>query len=169
MNSIEKGSMKRGEFLRSLGLSTSTLMAFYCLGTTMTACGSSDDDPTPDPDPNPGGSNGITGTTTGSNINFTVDLSNSANTDLKTAGNAKIIGDVLVALSTTGNYVALSKKCTHEGNTVGYRKAQNDIQCPVHLSEFTLAGSVKQGPAASPLQAYTVTVSTDGNTLTVKA
>ena len=170
MNSIEKGSMKRGEFLRSLGLSTSTLMAFYCLGTTMTACGSKDDDPNPDPDPNPGtGGNGITGTTTGSNINFSVDLTKSANSDLKTAGNSKIIGDVLVALSTTGNYVALSKICTHEGNTVGYRKAQNDIQCPVHLSEFTLTGAVKQGPAANPLKTYIVTVSTDGNTLTVKA
>lgn len=168
MNSIEKGSMKRGEFLKSLGLSTSTLMAFYCLGTTMTACGSKDDDP--DPNPNPGtGGNGISGTTTGSNINFTVDLTNSANSDLKTAGNSKIIGDVLVALSTTGSYVALSKKCTHEGNTVGYRKDQNDIQCPVHLSEFTLTGAVKQGPAATPLKTYTVTVSADGNTLTVKA
>lgn len=167
MNSIEKGSMKRGEFLRSLGLSTSTLMAFYCLGTTMTACGSSDDDPAPDP--NPGGGNGITGTTTGSNINFTVDLTNSAYTDLKTAGNAKIIGDVLVALPTTGSYVALSKICTHEGTAVGYRKAQNDIQCPNHLSEFSLTGAVKQGPAVNPLKTYTVTVSSDGNTLTVKA
>jgi len=167
MNSIEKGSMKRGEFLKSLGLSTSTLMAFYCLGTTMTACGSSDEGPTPNP--NPGGGNGITGTTTGGNINFTVDLTNSANTDLKTAGNAKIIGDVLVALPTTGSYVALSKICTHEGNPVGYRKAQNDIQCPSHLSEFSLTGAVKQGPATNPLKTYTVTVSTDGNTLTVKA
>lgn len=168
MNSTEKGSMKRGEFLRSLGLSTSTLMAFYCLGTTMTACGSSDDDPTPDPDPNPGGGgNGISGTTTGANINFTVDLSK--NTKLKTVGEYLIFGDVLVAFTTASNYVALSKICTHEGNTVGYRKAQNDIQCPVHLSEFTLTGSVKQGPAASPLKTYTVTVSTDGNTLTVKA
>ncbi len=169
MNSIEKGSMKRGEFLRSLGLSTSTLMAFYCLGTTMTACGSKDDDPNPDPDPNPGGSSGITGTTTGSNINFTVDLTNASYSDLKTAGNAKIIGDVLVALPTTGSYVALSKICTHEGNPVGYRKAQNDIQCPSHLSEFTLTGTVKQGPATNPLKTYTVTVSSDGNTLTVKA
>ncbi|MEZ4903797.1 MAG: hypothetical protein R2822_19595 [Spirosomataceae bacterium] len=31
-------SMKRGQFLRELGLSSGALMAFYCLGTTMTAC-----------------------------------------------------------------------------------------------------------------------------------
>jgi cytochrome b6-f complex iron-sulfur subunit len=169
MNSIEKPSMKRGEFLRSLGLSTSTLMAFYCLGTTMTACGSKDDDPDPDPNPGTGTGTGVTGTTTGSSINFTVDLANSNNSKLKTAGGFLIFGDVLVAFTTTSNYVALSKICTHEGNTVAYRKDQNDIQCPIHLSEFTLTGAVKQGPAATPLKTYTVTVSSDGNTLTVKA
>ena len=108
--------MKRGDFLRSLGLSTSTLMAYWCLGTTMTACGSSDDDPTPDPDPNPGtgSGSGISGTTTGTAINFTVDMNNSNNSKLKTDGNYIITGDVLVAKTTTGSYIALSKICTHE-------------------------------------------------------
>lgn len=167
MNSIEKGSMKRGEFLRSLGLSTSTLMAFYCLGTTMTACGSSDDDP----EPNPGGGSGtgISGTNTGNAINFTVDLNNSNNSKLKTNGNYIITGDVLVARTTAGSYIALSKICTHEGNPVQYRASSNDIFCPSHQSEFSTTGAVEQGPAANPLKAYTVTVSSDGNTLTVKA
>nr|WP_295932659.1 Rieske (2Fe-2S) protein [uncultured Dyadobacter sp.] len=170
MNSIEKGSMKRGEFLRSLGLSTSTLMAFYCLGTTMTACGSKDDDPNPDPDPNPGsGGNGITGTTTGSAINFTVDMTKSPYNDLKTSGNGKVIGDVLVAKTTAGSYVALSKICTHEGNTVAYRSGSNDVFCQTHGSTFSIAGVVTNGPAATPLKTYTITVSSDGNTLTVKA
>ncbi|MCF0072342.1 Rieske 2Fe-2S domain-containing protein [Dyadobacter sp. CY261] len=166
MNSIEKGSMKRGEFLRSLGLSTSTLMAFYCLGTTMTACGSSDDDP----NPNPGsGGNGITGTTSGANINFTVDLTNSNNTKLKTAGGSIIAGQVLVAQTTAGNYVALSKICTHEGNDVQYRSSSNDVFCQTHGSTFSIAGAVTNGPATTALKTYTVTVSSDGNTLTVKA
>lgn len=170
MNSIEKGSMKRGEFLRSLGLSTSTLMAFYCLGTTMTACGSKDDDPNPDPNPNPGGGgSGITGTTSGTAINFTVDLTNSNYNDLKTAGNGKIIGEVLVAKTTAGSYVALSKICTHEGNPVAYRASSNDVFCQTHGSTFSIGGAVTNGPATTPLKTYTVTVSTDGNTLTVKA
>lgn len=159
--------MKRGEFLRSLGLSTSTLMAFYCLGTTMTACGSSDDDP----EPNPGGGSGtgISGTNTGNAINFTVDLNNSNNSKLKTNGNYIITGDVLVARTAAGNYIALSKICTHEGNPVQYRASSNDIFCPSHQSEYSITGAVEQGPAANPLKAYTVTVSSDGNTLTVKA
>jgi cytochrome b6-f complex iron-sulfur subunit len=169
MNSTEQGNMKRGEFLRSLGLSTSTLMAFYCLGTTMTACGSSDDDPTPDPDPNPGTGTGISGTTTGSAINFTVDLTNSNTSKLKTNGSSIITGDVLVAKTTAGSYVALSKICTHEGNPVQYRSGSNDVFCQTHGSTFSIAGAVTNGPAATPLKTYTVTVSSDGNTLTVKA
>ncbi|OJV21304.1 MAG: (2Fe-2S)-binding protein [Dyadobacter sp. 50-39] len=170
MNSIEKGSMKRGDFLRGLGLSASTLMAYWCLGTTMTACGSSDDPtPNPDPDPNPGTGTGISGTTTGTAINFTVDMTNSNTSKLKTNGNYIITGDVLVARTTAGSYVALSKICTHEGNPVAYRSSSNDIFCQSHGSTFSIAGAVTNGPAAVSLKTYTVTVSTDGNTLTVKA
>jgi cytochrome b6-f complex iron-sulfur subunit len=169
MDTTKKDQMKRGEFLRSLGLSTSTLMAFYCLGTTMTACGSKDDDPDPNPNPNPGGGTGVTGTTTGSGINFTVDLANSNYTSLKTAGGSAKVGDVIIAHTNAGAYVALSKACTHEGETINFRSAQNDFLCPRHQSEFSTTGAVEQGPAASPLKVYTVTVSTDGNTLTVKA
>jgi cytochrome b6-f complex iron-sulfur subunit len=169
MDTTKKDQMKRGEFLRSLGLSTSTLMAFYCLGTTMTACGSKDEDPDPNPNPNPGGSTGVTGTTTGSNINFTVDLANSANADIKGTPKFKIIGDVIVAQASGGTFVALSKTCTHEGGTLAFRTAQNDFLCPNHLSEFSTTGAVQQGPATTPVKTYTVTVSSDGNTLTVKA
>ncbi|MCF0061894.1 Rieske (2Fe-2S) protein [Dyadobacter chenwenxiniae] len=168
MENVKADKMKRGEFLRSLGLSTSTLMAFYCLGTTMTACGSSDNEPEPEPNPGTGGS-GVSGTTTGTAINFTLDLTKDDTKKLKTAGESQVFGDVLVALTTTNQYVALSKICTHQQSTVGYRKAQNDIQCPTHQSEFSLTGAVEQGPATSPLKAYKTTLSTDGNTLTVAA
>lgn len=167
MQMNKEESMKRGEFLRSLGLSTSTLMAFYCLGTTMTSCGSKENDP--DPDPTPGGGNGVSGTITGNNINFTVDLTNASYSSLKTVGDYKIIGDVLVAFTTGSTYVALTKICTHEGNTVQYRKDENDIYCPVHFSEFSTAGAVQNGPAALPLKAYKTSLSANGNTLTVTA
>ncbi|MCF2489820.1 ubiquinol-cytochrome c reductase iron-sulfur subunit [Dyadobacter sp. CY347] len=167
MENVKADKMKRGEFLRSLGLSTSTLMAFYCIGTTMTACGSSDDDP--EPTPGGGAVNGVTGTTTGNAINFTLDLTHNNAKDLKTAGTGKVFGDVLVAFTTDSQYVALSRICTHEGSTVGYRKDQNDIRCPTHQSEFSLTGAVEKGPATSPLKAYKTSLSTDGNTLTVTA
>lgn len=163
MNMQKQESMKRGEFLRSLGLSTSALMAFYCIGTTMTSCGSSSDDPGPD-DGGTGGT-GITGTTTGSAINYTVDLTTV--TALKTAGGSQVIGDTIVALTSSNAYVALSKRCTHEGTTVGFRNAQNDFRCPTHGSQFSLTGAVEEGPATSALQVYKTALSADGNTLTV--
>ncbi|GGC04734.1 QcrA and Rieske domain-containing protein [Dyadobacter sediminis] len=166
MKASKEEGMKRGEFLKSLGLSTSALMAFYCLGTTMTACGSSTD---PQLEPEPGSGTGLSGTTTGNAVNFTVDLTHTSYSSLKTAGNYKIIGDVLVAFSNASSYAALSKICTHQGAEVQYRKDQNDIYCPSHTSEFTLTGAVKKDPATTPLKAYKTTLSADGNTLTVTA
>jgi cytochrome b6-f complex iron-sulfur subunit len=165
MKTSKEEGMKRGEFLRSLGLSTSALMAFYCLGTTMTSCGSKDEDP----DPEEGAGSGITGNARGNNINFTIDLTNSAYSKFKTAGSSDVIGDVLLAFTTSNGYVALSKTCTHEGNQVHYRSQQNDIYCPNHFSEFSLTGAVEQGPAVTPLKVYKTTLSTDGNSLTVNA
>lgn len=168
MKIAKEEGMKRGEFLRSLGLSTSTLMAFYCLG-TLTSCGSKEDDPDPATPGGGGSTNGISGTTTGNAISFTVDLTNASYSKLKTAGQYSIIGDVLVAYTSGSAYIALSKICTHQGSNVQYRSAQDDVYCPTHGSEFKTTGAVDQGPATTALKAYTATLSTDGNTLTVKA
>lgn len=169
MNDLKEDKMKRGEFLRSLGLSTSTLMAFYCLGTTMTACGSSDNELEPEPEPGGGSATGVTGTTTGNAINFTLDLENANNSKLKAAGGFQTFGDVIVAVTSTNAYVALAKKCTHQGTTVDFRVAQNDFHCQTHGSQFSLTGAVEEGPAETALKAYKTTLSTDGNTLTVTA
>lgn len=166
METTKNDKMKRGEFLKSLGLSTSTLMAFYCLGTTMSSCGSKLEDPDP---VDPGTDTGLTGTTTGSNINFTIDLTHTTYSSLKTSGNFKIIEDVLIAFTSAGSYVALSKTCTHQGSTLQYRSAENDLYCDSHLSEFSTTGAVDKGPAATALKAYKTTLSADGNKLTVTA
>lgn len=167
MQTQNQETMKRGEFLRSLGLSTSTLMAFYCIGTTMTSCGSSSDDPAPGTSPGTGAGTGITGTTTGSAVNFTVDLA--VATDLKATGGFKVIGDTIVAHTNSGSYVAVAKICTHEGSTIGFRATENDFLCPNHKSQFSTAGAVEEGPATVALKAYKTTLSADGNTLTVTA
>lgn len=168
MNMMKEEKLKRGEFLRSLGLSTSALMAFYCLGTTMTSCGSSDD-----PAPTPGGGSGLTGTTTGSAINFTIDLTSSTYTKLKTAGEYLIIGDVLVAFTTGSAYVALAKACTHEGTQLQYVSAKNNLFCSNHESQFSTTGAVQNGPSTggtiSALKAYKTSLSANGNSLTVTA
>jgi cytochrome b6-f complex iron-sulfur subunit len=163
--------MKRGQFLKSLGLSTSALMAFYCLGATMTSCGTKEEDP--DPAPGGGTGSGVTGTITGPSINFTIDLANPAYSSLKTVGQYKVIGDVLVAFASGGMYVALSKACTHQGTTLEYRLATNDLFCSNHLSEFSTTGAVEKNPVTgetnAALKVYKTALSANGNTLTVTA
>ncbi|MER7767773.1 Rieske (2Fe-2S) protein [Kitasatospora sp. NPDC096140] len=65
---------------------------------------------------------------------------------------------IVVTQPTAGQYKAFSAKCTHAGCIVDQVKNQQ-IQCPCHGSRFGIAdGAVQDGPAPSPLPAYTVTV-----------
>ncbi|MCA0233927.1 MAG: Rieske (2Fe-2S) protein [Bacteroidetes bacterium] len=167
--------MKRGQFLRNLGLSSSALMAFYCMGTTMTACSSGSVDPdTSGTGSNTGGTNtGTTGLTGNADlskgaISFTLDLTASTYSTLKTEGKFVIVGSVIVA-NAKGTIVALAKTCTHEGTTIDYRPAQNDFYCSNHGSEFSTTGAVEVGPATRALTVYKAQLSANGNTLTVSA
>lgn len=168
----ESAAISRGDFMRSLGLSSAALMAFYCMGTTLTSCKSSDPAPTTPTVPTTGGTtSGLTGnaTTSAGAINFTLDLTNASFSDLKTAGKALKVGDVFIANAKSG-YVALQRLCTHEGqDLLAYRANNDDIVCSAHGSEFKTDGSVNKGPAATALKRYTATLSADGKTLTVKA
>ncbi|WP_428658717.1 ubiquinol-cytochrome c reductase iron-sulfur subunit [Runella sp.] len=167
---MKQTTMKRGQFLRELGLSGSALMAFYCMGTTLTACSTGSDDPTPGTGTNTGTTSGLTGNADLSKgaISFTLDLTNSNYSKLKTIGEYLIVGTVIVA-NAKGTIVALTKVCTHEGSPVQYRSAQNDFYCNNHFSEYSTTGAVEVGPATKALTTYTAKLSTDGNILTVTA
>lgn len=150
-------SMKRGEFLRSLGLSSAALMSFYCMGTTLTSCSSSnDDDPTPS-----------TGTGSNGKVDFTLDLTTAANSKLKTDGGFVYQDNIIVARVKGGSYVALSRICTHQGTPVEYRLTDDDFYCPTHGSQFSKTGAVEVGPASQALKVYKTTPSSDGNRLQV--
>ncbi|MFJ6621670.1 Rieske (2Fe-2S) protein [Kitasatospora sp. NPDC091335] len=65
---------------------------------------------------------------------------------------------IVVTQPAAGQYKAFSAKCTHAGCIVDQVK-NAQIQCPCHGSRFAVAdGAVQDGPAPSPLPAYTVTV-----------
>jgi cytochrome b6-f complex iron-sulfur subunit len=170
---MKESNVSRGEFLSQLGMGSKALMAFYCLG-AVAAC-TTDEEPEPmQQNPpvggngNPGGGiEGVTGATSGSSVNFTVDLTNQSFSGLKTKGNFAYVDGIIIANANAG-LVALSKVCTHTGTTVQYRKDENDIWCPNHGSEFSTSGTVEKGPAGSSLTVYSTTLSMDGNTLTVK-
>lgn len=173
-NQQETEQMKRGEFLRSLGMSSAALMAFYCMGTGLTACGSKNDPTpaTPTTPTTPGTSAGLTGNaeTAKGAINFTLDLTSNNYKALKTEGQFIKIGDVLVANTKGNKFVTIQRLCTHQLlDQVSYRLGSDDFNCSHQNSTFATDGTVKQGPAASAMKLYKSTLSTDGNKLTVTA
>jgi Rieske Fe-S protein len=78
-------------------------------------------------------------------------------------GGGKVFGDqgVVVTQPTAGTYKAFSSKCTHQGCAV--KDISNGvITCPCHNSQFSATdGSVKKGPATTPLAAASITVDGD--------
>ena len=100
------------------------------------------------------------------NVNFTVDLTNSANASLNTVGGSLIANGVIVIRTGTSVFDALSATCTHAGCTVGY--SSGTIVCPCHGGTYNPAtGAVTGGPPPSALAKYNVTQS--GSILTVKS
>jgi len=64
--------------------------------------------------------------------------------------------------------VAVSRRCTHQGCTVGLPLTSlGNMQCPCHGSVFTVTGSVVNGPAASPLTGYQATIDTGANEVVI--
>jgi cytochrome b6-f complex iron-sulfur subunit len=141
--------MKRTEFIRSLGLGSGALMGVYCMG-TLTSC-AKEDTPLPPISNNPPVINPITG-----KVDFALDLSEPINKALITEGGYLYNDYIIIARAKSGNYVALSKVCTHEGNVVIYQKDSDNIYCPVHGSTFSLTGKVIKNPALSELKQYLV-------------
>lgn len=146
--------MERKEFLSLLSAGTASVLLASCLG----ACGGKkEEDPQPD-NPNPG-----TGGST--KKDFTLDLNATANSSLKTKGNAMVSNGVIVAYTNGGAYIAVAAACTHQGSTVVYNAANNRFDCNSHGSVFSENGAVVNGPAAAPLKQYSTTLT--GNSIRV--
>jgi Rieske Fe-S protein len=73
---------------------------------------------------------------------------------------------IVVTQPTAGDFKAFSAVCTHQGCIVSSVK-DGTINCPCHGSQFDIAtGDVKRGPATSGLPAKSVTVGSDGISVT---
>ena len=128
--------MDRKEFLATLGIGAAALACAQCFA----GCQSIN------------GAPGVPAAPT--NVNFTLDLTDPANSVLTTTGGYLYKDGVIVAHLASGSYVALSQVCTHQGGTVQYIASVNLFHCPVHGSNFSTNGSVLNGPAGSPLVMY---------------
>lgn len=104
-------------------------------------------------------------------VNFTLDLTNSANSALKNVGGYVYSNNVIVArVSSTlssASFVALAEACTHAGCTVSYSGNSSHFVCPCHGGNFDTSGNVVSGPPPSALTKYKTTL--NGNVLTVNS
>ncbi len=138
--------MDRKEFLAALGYSSGVLIFAACLG----GCSKASTD---------------TASTTAPTVDFTLDLTQTANAALQTSGGYIYSNGVIVARTTTGTLIAVAQSCTHQGTSVQFQAANNRFYCPNHGATFSITGAVTNGPAATALKQYTVTLS--GNSVRI--
>jgi Rieske Fe-S protein len=120
------------------------------------ACSSDSGDPTA---PSANGVT-ITGTT------MTVPLAQ--NPSLAEAGGMILVSQAsaLVIRVSATEYHALTSVCTHQGCTVN-RFDGTRLTCPCHGSQYSVTGTVVNGPAALPLRSYATTFDQGSGIITV--
>lgn len=136
--------MERKEFLSLLGLTGASAFA-ACIGCSKSVGGYTAPAPT--------------------NVNISLDLTQPANAALNNSGGFIYTNGIIVAKTTSGNYVAVSQACTHQGVSVQFVANGQEFYCPSHGATFSTTGAVTRGPANSPLQKYNTSL--NGNILTI--
>lgn len=91
------------------------------------------------------------GTTAPANVDFTLDLSQSANAALLTAGGYVYNSGVIVA-RTAGAYIAVQQVCTHESVSITYQGSYQRFYCNGHGATFSENGAVLGGPCSTGLK-----------------
>ena len=139
-------------------------LTLTCISCMMQAC-SKEEGSTPTNNNN-NNNNSNTNTNPISNILLTVNLSS----QLLAINDYVLDNGVIVVRISTGNvatsFVAFSSACPHAGATINFVKSSNSFNCSAHGSNFSINGSVTNGPASSALKKKTIEVT--GNTLNVK-
>ena len=129
--------MKRNEFFSVLGVSAATVF----FAPFLTACSKSS-----------------AGLGSGNPIDFTLDLTATANVVLMNDGGSVVKNGVIVVRTSASTYVALSDTCTHQGGTLHYDSVVGRFVCPVHGANFSTSGSVLVSPATVALKKYNTTL-----------
>ncbi len=137
--------MTRKEFFARVGFGAAGILLPACVAGLATSC--SDEGTSSSPP---------------SNIDFTVDISSG---DLAINGGYMVTQRIVIARTSTGDFIAVSASCTHEGTNVNYNSSGNKFVCPNHNAEFSITGTVTKGPANSNLKQYKTALT--GNTLRI--
>ena len=124
--------MERKEFLKLLGMSAGSVLIASCIQSCKKPS---------------------------TKVDFTLDLTTSANASLNTNGGYVYSHGVIIAKTVSGNYVAVSQACTHDGVSVKYDSTNDQFHCDAHGSNFSDSGAVTMGPANSALRQYNTSLS----------
>jgi cytochrome b6-f complex iron-sulfur subunit len=86
---------------------------------------------------------------------------------LKTVGGSAILKvqgrDLLFIRASEESVRVLDPTCTHKKCTVEYNAQKQKIICPCHGSNFSIDGSVLNGPADKPLQTFEASLDSQNN------
>jgi cytochrome b6-f complex iron-sulfur subunit len=113
--------MDRKEFLAAIGMGAASVAVFNCIGCSKDSTGSPS---TPAP----------------TGVNFTLDLTSSANAALSTNGGYIYSNGIIIGRTTTGAYIAVSQTCTHQNYNVIYRANNKQFYCQNHGAIFSETG-----------------------------
>ncbi len=91
-------------------------------------------------------------------VDFTLDLNATANAALKNNGGYVVSSGVVVARDKSGNYVAATQTCSHEGQT-RITMVNNEWNCSAHGARFSLAGAGLNSEGSKGLTIYKTTLS----------
>ncbi|SNS46782.1 Rieske [2Fe-2S] domain-containing protein [Belliella buryatensis] len=160
LETIKSGTLsnQRRDFLKKSG--AFAVMSMFGVG-FFTSCASDDDTtPTGNNTPPTGNSSGIT---VNSNT-VVIDLAEVTALN-NTGGWILITSARMLVVNTGGNFSSLTSICTHSGCDRNWSLTNNEFVCSCHGSRFTTTGAVVNGPASSPLQAFSN--SRSGDILTI--
>ena len=133
--------MDRKEFLSKLGLGAAFVLTATCLG----SCAGEVLAPM-------------------GNVDFTLDLTDPSNSKLANNGGYIIKDRVVVAKDMSGNYVAATQRCSHDGTHAIILK-DNEWFCTDHAAKFNLEGTGLNEKGKKNLTVYTTQLT--GNLLRV--
>jgi len=110
--------MKRKEFLEKIGIGAAFVLTSTCLG----GCTRDEADPPRD-------------------IDFSIDLNEAQYEELNTFGTYVIEDQIVIARSNTGEYLAATVICSHEGlSQITYSQREGAWFCTAHEALFTEEG-----------------------------
>lgn len=100
-------------------------------------------------------------------VDFSLDLTTSANAALKNNGGFVVSQNIIVARTSAGAYIAVQQSCTHASYPLEYQSGNHRFYCGYHGSNFSESGAVINGPAQTALTVYKTTLT--GNLLRVQS